>query len=192
MAAAQGSFHLLVEVEGVDGHDRQKKEDEQRQLCVDGNQDGKSADKVEQRDHNVFWPMMKQLGQIERIVGEAGHELPHFLLIIKGKGQLLVMIKQLAPHVVFHFGAHHVPLVGHKHVGQRMNEDQSQHHRAHAPNLVYGVRTIADQYIFGDEIGAQRDEQCRNRHHQSAGHIGPKQALVRFVVRQKLPGPVVE
>ena len=103
--------------------------------------------------------VMKQFGQIKRIVGEAGHELPHFLLIVKGKRQFLVMIKQFTAHVVLHVGPHHVPLVSHKHVGQRVDEHQPQHHRTHAPNAVHRVRATAGQHIFGDEIGAQRDEQ---------------------------------
>ena len=78
---------------------------------------------------------MIQLGHVERIVGEACHQLSCFLLVVKAKGQLLVMIEQLAAHVTFHEGAHHMSLVVNKHVAKRMDEEQPKHHSTHAINL---------------------------------------------------------
>ena len=73
---------------------------------------------------------MEELRDVKQIVRHPGHELTHLLVVIEGKGKLLVMLEDLITHPIFHPGAHHVAPIGDVEIADQLQDQKSQHQNA--------------------------------------------------------------
>jgi predicted AAA+ superfamily ATPase len=90
--------------------------------------------------------MMVKLGKIKCVIGDPGHALTRFMLIVKFEGELLVMIEKLITHISFHQSTHDVSLIVNKCVARRVNGNQAKHKAAHHVDLMKrGLRTRCQQ-----------------------------------------------
>jgi len=64
-------------------------------------------------------------------MGDAGHELAGFVLIVEFEGEFLIVIKQLFLPISFHQGAHDIPFVVDKCMSCCLNGNQAQHNATH-------------------------------------------------------------
>ena len=65
---------------------------------------------------------MRQLADLEEVVGHAGHDRAGFVVVEKGEGQPFEMGEQLPTHLRLHIGPHHVPLILHEIAQQHPHE----------------------------------------------------------------------
>ena len=65
---------------------------------------------------------MRELGNIEQVAGDSGHQLSDFGFVIIGIGELLQMSEQILTHVRFDLCAHNVADVSHIIVGGGVNQ----------------------------------------------------------------------
>ena len=63
-------------------------------------------------NNNVLRAVMAQFRNLKQVICNTRHELSGLLVIIKPKGKLLEMTKDIIPHIVFHLGTHHMSLIG--------------------------------------------------------------------------------
>ena len=126
-AQPQRRSHAFVEIDGVDDRDREDAEDDQRQRQVDERQQGDCAHKLQDRDGDIFRPMVAKLTDIEEVVGDPAHKLPDPLSVVKAERQFLIVLEQLAAHGAFHLRAHHMALIVDEERAERLNRQQGQH-----------------------------------------------------------------
>ena len=128
--------------------------------------------------------MVGQLGDIEKIVADAAHQVAYLLIIIKAEGKLLIMLEKLGPHGMLHLGAHHVAVVGGAIGAIGFDGDQRHHHRRNDQDPLQRVRAVDD--IAGDQPHQQRDDQRNAAAQGGKKHIGPKEFPMGLIIRNKL------
>ena len=136
--ALKGSFHPGIEIQRIQQHQRHKGKGHQRQLHINAKKDEEGTEDFNDRNHQILRAMMQKLTDIKQIAGYPGHQLPHLLVVEKGKGQLLVMAKNLRPHIVFDFCAHHMAIIRNKVIAEPLHCHQRQHQQAKHCNFVEG------------------------------------------------------
>ena len=75
----------------------------------------------------ILRTVVKQFADLEQIIGDPGHELSHLLIVKKTKRELLIVLKNLVSHVIFHFGAHDVAIISNEIIAVKFKSNQSQH-----------------------------------------------------------------
>ena len=63
---------------------------------------------LDQRDKQVLRTMMGKLRNIKKVGYQLAHHLSGIVLIIVGKGQFFIMVKQLLSHIPLHLCSHHM------------------------------------------------------------------------------------
>ena len=72
-------------------------------------------------------------------MGDSGHELAGFMLIVEFEGELLIVVEQLASHISFHKSAHDMPFIVDKCMACCVNGNQAEHDASHHVDLMEGI-----------------------------------------------------
>ena len=125
----EGGFHPAVKNDGINQHHRHNGHIHQGQLQVHRGQDGEGSQQLDSGDHQILRAVVQKLGDVKEIRRHPGEQMPHLLVIVKGKGQLLVMAEDFIPHIPLNPGAHHMSKVGYVVVADRLDGHHPQHYR---------------------------------------------------------------
>ena len=60
---------------------------------MDAHQDDKCADEIQKGNDCIFRTVMVEFGKIKCVMGDSGHELSGFVLIVEFEGELLIVIE---------------------------------------------------------------------------------------------------
>ena len=101
--AGHGSAHNLVEMQGVQQHKGQGPQDNQGSLPADPHENHSSANQLDAVGQQILRHMVKKLCQGQGVIGDAGHQAAHSVLVIIPEGQDLAMLKQALAHVALDF-----------------------------------------------------------------------------------------
>ena len=125
---------------------------------------------------------MEQLTDVKQVVGDAAHQLPYLLIIIKAEGQLLVMGKNFVAHIVFHFCAHDMSVISNKIIAIAFQYDQSSHNNGQSQNHMQRFGKLSVNHIIGyiaDDQGNYQSNACA---HAGKEHIRRKHFFIGFIV----------
>jgi len=76
--------------------------------------------------------VVRKLGNIKQVAGDAAHDLADFGVVVVAKGQLLQMGEKISAHIGFNARAHHVTFGLHVIVGRCVDDAQQHIQRAQA------------------------------------------------------------
>src|SRR5699024_5228646 len=115
--------------------------------------------------------VMKKLTNVKQICRNPGQKMSYFLIIIKGKGQLLIMAEYLIAHIPLNPGSHYMSVVSNIKIAERLDQYQQDHKdpqlHDHSSGHVY--RQIYN--ITGNIPDDERDHQGNGRPQYGIKHI---------------------
>lgn len=154
----------------------------QRQPPLDGIHDDQRTDDGKGGDEDVLRPVVRQLGDIKKVAGQAAHQLPRAVLVIKIIPQLLHMPEQVPPDIGFHPHAEAVPPVGDdigEHRAQHIHHRYQRHHRPEGFPVV-----VRDQRVKAP-AGHKGERQVDDCDHQGGEDIQQKEPQMRLEIGEK-------
>lgn len=80
---------------------------------MDGHQDDKCPDKLDEGDKQILRPVVGKLRYIKEVPRHTGHQLSCLVIVKEGTGQPLQLTEKVSPHICLHIGTHNVPLIAH-------------------------------------------------------------------------------
>ena len=174
--------HPAVEIDGRKQHERDDREDNQGQREAVVREDRKRYHDFQPGDEKFFGAVVGKLGHIEQVACNPRHDLPNLVAIVKGVGQPLEMVKQIAAHVGFDPGSHHMPDALHKIVCGCIDDPQNQieqpdpqDERDSQPDCTAGA-------AVGEKPHDQRQHQFADGGERRADQVDQHNCGVRFEI----------
>ena len=161
-----------------DGHD------DQRHAPLDAEHHRQRTHDGDQRDGQILRPVVGQLRQLEKIGGQAAHQLAGAVAVIEIKAQHLHVVEQIPADVRLHPDTEGVTPIGHdiiearpQHKGQRHND----HHREKHPVV------LLRQPLVQRHAADQRKGQIHHGDEDGAADIQRKQLPMGLEIAQEYP-----
>ena len=196
----------MVEIDGHGDHRRHHGEDDEGKPHIHPAEDHKRADDLDGGDEEFLWAVVGKLCDVEKVGGDAGHDLAHLGVVKIIEGKLLQMGEHVRAHIGLDLRAHDVPDRRHKEIGARVHQPQEQVQPADPQHSGHGqCRQVVDAHIcyvpyqhgqhqlaHGSE---RRTEQVEHQHPFILAKIGYEAAQKPLLTRpllslsQKYPRP---
>ena len=80
-------------------------------------QDDERTDYLNERYDYILRSVMKELGNIKKVISDPAHELSDLLVVEERERQLLIVFEDLGTHVIFHLCTHNMTDIGYVEVG---------------------------------------------------------------------------
>ena len=124
--------HLFIQDKSESKHKWQYQKGRQRQHSINIHKDHQGSQDFQHRQNNILRTVVQKLCDIKKVCRDPAHQLSDFRIIVESKGQLLHMVKNLCPHIVFYFCPHHMTVISDKIPAEQIHQKQ---HRQKQTNL---------------------------------------------------------
>ena len=133
-----------VQIDRYHAHQRNAGKHHQRQGDAGLAEDEERGNDLDEGNKKLLGAVMGKFCDIEQIVGDAPHDLPHLGVVVIGVVQPQQVVKSVAAHIGFDMNAHDMPGAGHEITGGAVNEPQHKIQQGQFQNSLYGQgRTLA-------------------------------------------------
>lgn len=126
---------------------------------ADIHKDDKRSHDLNDGKNNIFRTVMHELADIKKVGCDTAHQLSDFLVIIKGKGQLLVMCKDLRTHIVFDSGSHDMSVITDVKFAVTVHCDKYYHSHRNVSCLMQDLLRLTVDQVVGHIPHDQRDDE---------------------------------
>ena len=126
--------------------------------------------------------MMHQFTDIKKIGCDTAHQLSDFLVIIKGKGQFLIMCENFRTHVILDFRSHHMSVITNVEFTVTVNRHQRKQSNGDVCCLMQNLCRLTVHKIVGHIPHDQRNDQGNRRRERCEKHVCPEHTHVRFII----------
>ena len=114
---------------------------------------------------------MQKLADIKQVAGDAGQEMPHLLVIIECKCQLLIMPEDIPAHICLHLCTHDMPEIRNIKIAEDLKQHQGRHHSSEHHEGLPRSRSLKVHNLVRDIPYNQRDDQHHCRPKDCKEHI---------------------
>ena len=113
--------HFLVFVEGIDKHYHTYTDKQKCHRYIHKHKDGKAANQFNQSNYYIFRAVVSKFCNVKQVVCDSAHHNACIVFVVKAETEFLVMVKQVAAHVVFHSCTHNMSPAGNKILTAELN-----------------------------------------------------------------------
>ncbi len=179
--------HAEVQKHAHHQHQGHAQENNQGQGKADARQHSKGNHGLDTCDEELLRTVMGKLRHVEKVVGDAAHDLAHLGIVIISVGEPLQMTVGVPAHVCLNPGSHHMPHVGHVIAGQTVHNAQAEVQKSQSSHGLNGEgRQIPDPFVC-DIPHNQRQHKLTHCGHGRAEQIQHQSAPVLLKIRDKPP-----
>ena len=129
--------------------------------------------------------MMGKLRNIKKVGYQLAHHLSGIVLIIVGKGQFFIMVKQLLSHIPLHLCSHHMALIAHIIHTKTLNDIHDQKAQANGKKGLQDSRRLFCKNSCCQCSQNLRKCQIHQTDNGGAQKIQKKHGFIRSVVTDK-------
>ena len=121
VAHLKGAAHFLIVVPGENHHQGHHGKHHQSQGHIHAAENHKAGGNLHRCNEELFRAVVGKFRYFKQVGCNPSHDLPHLGFAVVAEGQLLQVMEQIRPHVVFQLGAHNVTHGLHEIIGQCVN-----------------------------------------------------------------------
>ena len=181
-ALHKGVAHTLAQAGCDENQEGDAGKNNKREPDVDGRKINKGKDHRDGGDQQIFGAVVRQLADVHKVTGHAGHDLARLVAIIKSVGQALKVAEHIRAHLCLHAHAHHVAVVLDKEIERHAHKVQDKQTHTRENDLTVGA--VGDELVehFPRDDGVDDAHECDQ---QSGQHVQRKDQFMGTVVADK-------
>ena len=162
--------------------ERHHGKDDESQLPTNGKHDAEGPRQGDDGDEQVLRAVMGQLRDLEQVAGDPAHKLAGAVLVIKGKGQVLHMGKEIGADIRLDAHTQQVSPIGDdegehalEHIGQQQHGHEGEEGTVQAPG----------QQLVECVTGNHGEQQVHQADAQRADHVQQEDGQMGSVIRHE-------
>ena len=128
---------------------------------------------------------MSKFRNIKQVRYQLAHHLPGIIIVIIRKGQLLIMVKQLLPHIPFHVSSHHMSLIAYVILAESLNGIHHKHTQSNGEKRLKHTAGFLTKQSSGQCAQDLGISQINHTDYRRSYQVQIKHRLVRPVISDK-------